>query len=225
MIVLKGISLNQIIKAVLWDLDGTLIDTAPIHWQAWSETLKKENFTLDREVFLSSFGMRNDTIVPMWLGPQVTPADVARISDAKEIRFRELLSILPLQLMPGVEDWLAHLQQQGWRQAVATMAPRPNLEKMIKQAGIEKYMDAYATAEDVLHGKPEPDIFLTAAARLNVPPSHCIVVEDAPAGVEAARRAGMRSIGVGPTVPPGSADLQTPSLDLLPEDAFHRLLA
>jgi len=211
-------------SAVLWDLDGTLIDTAPIHWQAWKEILVHENYALSREVFASCFGMRNDTIIPMWLGPQVSAADITRIADAKETRFRELLEVLPLQLMPGVLDWLARLHQQGWRQAIATMAPRPNLDQMVRQAGIAKYLDAFATAEDVARGKPEPDIFLTAAARLGVPPSRCIVVEDAPAGVEAARRAGMRSISVGPAVPPGSADLAISSLDRLPEDAFHRLL-
>jgi beta-phosphoglucomutase family hydrolase len=220
----QGYQLTPSISAVLWDLDGTLIDTAPLHWQAWNETLEKENFHLDYNVFLSCFGMRNDAIIPMWLGPQVIAADITRIAEAKETRFRELLDILPLSLLPGVIDWLVRLQQQGWRQAIATMAPRLNLEKMIQKAGIEQYLDAFATAEDVARGKPEPDIFLTAAARLGVPPSNCVVIEDAPAGIEAARRAGMRSIGVGQAVLSGSADLIISSLDLLPEDAFHHLL-
>jgi beta-phosphoglucomutase len=210
--------------AVLWDLDGTLIDTAPVHWQAWREILVHENYSLSRENFLNCFGMRNDAIVPMWLGSQVTADDITRIADTKEIRFRELLEVLPLPLLPGVNDWLARLQQQGWRQAIATMAPRANLEKMIRQTGIDKYLDASAAAEDVARGKPEPDIFLTAAARLNVSPARCIVVEDAPAGVEAARRAGMRAIGVGAAISPGSADLAVPSLDHLPEDAFEKLI-
>jgi beta-phosphoglucomutase family hydrolase len=216
--------LNHSNKAVLWDLDGTLIDTGPIHWQAWHETLARENYSLSREEFLSTFGMRNDTIIPLWLGSQITQADIDRIADAKEIRFRQLLEELPMQLLPGVRDWLSRLQQQGWRQAIGTMAPRANLVQMIHQAGIEGYLDACASAEDVARGKPEPDIYLTAAARLEVPPARCIVVEDAPAGVEAARRAGMRSIGVGAAIPIGAADLVISSLDQLPEDGFQRLL-
>jgi beta-phosphoglucomutase len=212
------------LRAVLWDLDGTLIDTAPIHWQSWHEILSGEGYDLTREVFLSCFGMRNDAILPMWLGPQVTPRDIDRIASAKEIRFRELLDVLPLQVLPGVEQWLPRLRAQGWRQAIATMAPRLNLEKMVRLTGIEKYITAAAAAEDVSRGKPDPDIFLTAAARLGVPPAACIVVEDAPAGIEAARRAGMRAIGVGTSLAPGAADLTVPTLTALPPDAFEKLL-
>ncbi len=211
-------------RAILWDLDGTLIDTGPIHWPAWRETMAGEGYELTREVFLSCFGMRNDTTIRIWLGPQVTQQDIDRIAGAKEIRFRELLEALPLQVLPGAKDWLSRLRAQGWSQAIATMAPRLNVEKMVKITGIDRYIDASAAAEDVARGKPDPDIFLTAAARLGVPPSRCIVVEDAPAGIEAARRAGMRSIGVGAGIPPGLADLTVPSLLDLPEDAFDQLL-
>ncbi len=215
-------TLNSFLYAVLWDLDGTLIDTGPIHWQAWRETLAGEGYHLAWEVFLSSFGMRNDTILPMWLGPQITPQEIERIASAKEIRFRELLGVLPLPLLPGVAQWLPRLHAQGWRQAIATMAPRLNLEKIVQITGIDRFMDAYATAEDVSRGKPAPDIFLIAADRLGVPPAACIVVEDAPAGIAAARRAGMRAVGVGVSLP--TADLTVPSLLDLPEDAFSRLL-
>ncbi len=216
--------MGQTTPAVLWDLDGTLIDTAPFHWRAWNETLAKENFDLSWEVFISSFGMRNDSIIPMWLGPQTSAADIARIAEAKENRFRELLGALPLQLLPGVEEWLARLQAQGWRQAIATMAPRENLERMVQLANIGQYLDAAAAAEDVDRGKPEPDIFLAAADRLGVPPARCVVVEDAPAGVEAARRAGMHSIGVGASILPGMAERRVASLVELPEDAFERMV-
>ena len=212
-------------RAVLWDLDGTLIDTGPIHWHAWHEILAGEGHGLTREVFLSCFGMRNDTIIPMWLGPQVTSQEIERIAAAKETRFRELLDVLPLRVLPGVMQWLSRLQAQGWRQAIATMAPRLNVEKMVKITGIDRYIDAFAAAEDVSRGKPAPDIFLTAAARLGVPPAACIVVEDAPAGIEAARRAGMRSIGVGASITPAAAaDLTIPTLLELPEDAFSHLI-
>jgi beta-phosphoglucomutase len=121
-------------------------------------------------------------------------------------------------------QWLARLQRQSWRQAIATMAPRANLEVMVRMAGIQPYLDATVTAEDVARGKPEPDVFLAAADRLHIPPARCVVVEDAPAGVEAAHRAGMRAVGVGVKILPGTADRVVQSLTELPEDAFRQLV-
>lgn len=210
--------------AVLWDLDGTLIDSGPIHFISWREALAKEGCDLTHEAFLACFGMRNDTSIRAWLGPQVTAQEIDRIASAKEIRFRALLDEMPIPVLPGVMEWLPRLHAQGWRQAIATMAPRLNLDKMARLAAIQPYINASVGAEDVSRGKPDPEIFLTAADRLGVSPAACIVVEDAPAGLQAARRAGMRSIGVGPGVPPGSADLAIPSLDQLPENAFVLLL-
>jgi beta-phosphoglucomutase-like phosphatase (HAD superfamily) len=94
---------------------------------------------------------------------------------------------------------------------------------MLASVGIAEWIDAIVSAEDVSRGKPDPDVFLAAAARLGVPPARCVVVEDAAAGVEAARRGGMRSIGVNATVPL-AADVYVRSLDDLDDDTFDRLI-
>lgn len=208
-------------RAVLWDLDGTLIDTAPFHWMAWRDMLASINVMLTWEDFLPTFGMRNDTIIPMWFGKDVSAEDIIRIGDKKEAHYRELLGQQPIQPLPGAVEWITALRQRGWQQAIATMTPRANVDQILDRLDIRNKIDGLVTAEDVARGKPEPDVFLAAARLLNVPPSVCVVVEDSEAGIEAARRAGMRSIGVRLGLPAG---LVVDRLDRLPPDAFDQLL-
>jgi beta-phosphoglucomutase len=116
------------------------------------------------------------------------------------------------------------LQRGKWRQAVASSAPRANIDVVLEVIGLVRCFQAIVSAEDVTAGKPDPQVFLTAASRLETPPAQCVVVEDAAAGVEAARRAGMHSIGVSRK---GSlaADIAISSLADLAPDAFLKLLA
>jgi beta-phosphoglucomutase len=207
--------------AVLWDLDGTLVDSEEYHWHAWRETMAAEGVQITREQFQASFGQRNDAIIPQWL-PAAAPDRVERIGEAKEVRYRGLVRASGLAPLPGAAEWVKRLKQDGWLQAVASSAPRRNIEVVLGVIGLEGLFQAAVSAEDVHRGKPDPEVFLTAASRLGVPPACSIVVEDAAAGVEAARRAGMRSIGV-KRVALGS-DLDTTSLATLPPDAFERLL-
>jgi len=209
--------------AVLWDLDGTLADSAQFHWVAWRDTMLREFERITYEQFLDSFGKKNDLILRGWLGEDVAPERIARIGNAKEALFRSLVARDGLVPLPGAADWVLRLAAQGWRQAIATSAPRPNVEAAIRALHFGGCFQAYAAAEDVRTGKPDPEIFLVAAARLATPPARCIVVEDAAAGIEAARRAGMRSIGVNPAgdLP---ADIAVKALTELPRGAFRELL-
>jgi beta-phosphoglucomutase len=123
-------------------------------------------------------------------------------------------------------DWLARLREAGWRQALASSAPPLNIEVALEVLGLGRFLDAVVGADDVGRGKPDPAIFLEAARRLGIPSSRCVVVEDAPAGVEGARRAGMKSIGVLSDHHAAlQADLVVASLDRLPPTAFAELLA
>jgi HAD superfamily hydrolase (TIGR01509 family) len=212
------------LSAALWDLDGTIVDTAPIHWLAWRDTLADEGRTLTYERFATTFGLRNDQTLPVLLGAEVSGAEIARIGDAKETRFRERVAAQPPVVLPGALHWLAALRSAGWRQALATMAPRPNLEVIVNSLGLGAYFDAAVASEDVERGKPDPQVFLLAAQRLGVPPGRCVVVEDSTAGVEAARRAGMRCIGVSRNHSSMTADLLVSALDELAPDAFVRLV-
>jgi beta-phosphoglucomutase family hydrolase len=211
-------------RAVLWDMDGTLLDSAEYHWLAWHATLTAEGHDVTHDYFISTFGQRNDTILRGLLGEDLAQDVMQRISDAKEAQYRELVRARGVTLLPGVSAWLQRLHAAGWRQAVASAAPRPNVEAIVAALNIEQFFEAITSAEDVERGKPDPQVFLLAAERLGVPPARCIVVEDAPAGVEGARRAGMRSIGVRSSHAHLSADITVTTLDELPDDAFDRLL-
>ncbi len=211
-------------RAVLWDMDGTLIDSGDNHWVTWRDALAAENFDLTREQFTATFGQRNDTILRVFFGQDLPMSEVERIGGAKEERYREIVRAGHIKLFPGVREWLARLHASGWRQAIASSAPLLNIEALLETLDIAPYFEAITSAEDVERGKPDPQVFLIAARKLGVPPDRSIVVEDAPAGIEGARRAGMCSIGVLTTQRSLAADLVVDRLDRLPPDAFEKLL-
>jgi beta-phosphoglucomutase len=209
--------------AVLWDMDGTLVDSADYHWRAWKDTMEAQGVAITHDQFLATFGQRNDTILTQWLACDRADARIGPIGDAKEQCYRRLVRALGISALPGAAEWVQKLYGQGWAQAVASAAPRRNVEVVMEKLGLARYFQATTSAEDVHHGKPDPEVFLIAAAKLGVPPGQCVVVEDAPAGIEAAKRAGMRSIGVrqGTRL---DADIAVESLTELAPDAFEQLL-
>ncbi len=211
-------------RAVLWDMDGTLIDSAEYHWLTWRDALAAEGRALTHEEFASFFGQRNDTIVRRFLGEGVAAESIARIGAAKELAYRRLVRERGIAPLPGVRAWLDRLHRAGWKQAVASSAPPANIETLVEVLDLGGVFQALASGEEVPHGKPAPDVFLHAAAKLGVEPSRSIVVEDAPAGVEAGRRGGMKTIGIASLHPGLVADVVVTSLEDLPEDAFDRLL-
>lgn len=191
---------------------------------SWRETLAAEGVSITYEQFLASFGQKNDRILTGWLPGHPSPDTIRRIGDAKEAEYRRLAQAHGLTPLPGATEWVSRLKAQGWRQAIASSAPRQNVEVMLQALGMREYFDAVTSAEDVTAGKPDPQVFVAAAARVSLPPVRCIVVEDAAAGVEAARRAGMRCVGVSRTERL-DADVSASSLLELPADTFERLLA
>jgi beta-phosphoglucomutase len=210
-------------RGVLWDMDGTLLDSAEYHWLTWQEALGREGYEVTRDAFAATFGRRNDSVLRHFLGEDVAAEVIARISAVKEERFRELVRTGGIEPLPGVRRWLARLHADGWRQAIASSAPRDNVTAILDALGIAPFFAAIAADDDVVRGKPDPQVFLAAAAKLDVPPARCVVVEDALAGVEGGRRAGMRTIGVGPNYAKLPADLAVHSLEELSDDAFDRL--
>src|SRR5437763_2276223 len=211
-------------RAVLWDVDGTLVDSLEYHWLSWRAALGNESYTLAREQFMATFGRRNDEILRTYFGPEITPERILRISLDKEEQYRQMVRERGIEPLPGVRRWLERLKATGWRQAIASSAPPLNLEVILAALEVKDCFDAIVSAEEVERGKPDPQIFLTAAAKLQTPPARCIVVEDAPAGTEAARRAGMRAIGVLTTHAALEADRVVATLDELDDAAFDDLL-
>ena len=210
-------------RAALWDVDGTLIDSREYHWLSWQGALAAENFPVTRAQFEKTFGRRNDEILREYF-PSYSAEEIARVGDAKEVAYRALVRERGIGLLPGVRRWLDKLKDEGWLQAVASSAPRENLDAIIAALDLEDYFAAVAAAEDVTEGKPDPQVFLAAASKLGVGPSACVVVEDAPAGTEAARRAGMRCVGVLSSHGELTADIVVRTMEELPDDVFDKLL-
>lgn len=212
--------------AVLWDLDGTLIDTGDLHYRAWARALPEFGVAFPADQFQRTFGMNNSGVLEVFLGRPVDQELVATISERKETLFRELLHG-NVRALPGAQQWLARLRGWGARQAVASSAPPANIEVMLGELDLAGYFDAIVSGY-TLPSKPDPAVFLRAAEQVGVTPSNCIVMEDATAGVAAARRAGMRCIAVASTNAAEAlheADLVVERWDQLDEAGFLRLLS
>jgi len=208
--------------AVLWDMDGVLVDSAPYHYRAWREALAAEGVDLDEASFRRTFGQRNDAIIAALLGPAVPPERVLAIGAAKEQRYRALVAQEGIAPLPGTMSWLRQLHEGGIPQAVVSSAPLANITTVLAVIGAIDLFQALVCGDDVARGKPDPESFLLAAQRLGMPPARCLVVEDAPAGVEAAHRAGMLCLALTTSHPREElqADLVLDSLAGLGEETF-----
>ncbi len=213
--------------AAIWDMDGVLVDTGRAHYQSWVETLAKRSVPLSYEQFSATFGMNNTSILKLWLGADTPQNVIDQVGDEKETIFRRLVAAEGIQPLPGVRPLLEGLQRAGFRQAVASSAPQANIDVLLDVTRLRPFFDAVVSAAR-LPGKPDPAVYLEAARRLGVVPARCVVVEDATAGVEGARRAGMRCIAVTTTNSAANlaaADLVVDSLEMVSAETFAKLLA
>jgi HAD superfamily hydrolase (TIGR01509 family) len=185
-------------RTVLWDLDGTIADTAQAHFAAWQETMAAEGVEYPYTRFVADFGRNNDELLPELLGPAITPARIQTISRHKEAAFRHYLHQgYGVRLLPGVLDWLERFERAGFKQAIGSSGPMANIVAIVEKLEIADYFHGLLTGLRLPRGKPDPAIFLNLASALEVEPVQCIVIEDTTHGIEAARRAGMASIAVG----------------------------
>jgi len=187
-------------QAVIWDMDGVIADTAACHLQAWQRLWAEQGIAFTDEQFRRTFGQRTAEIIRGLLGPDVPDEEVCALGERKEAYCRELLR-RQVHALPGVRELLAALEQAGFRQALASSAPLKNVALILETLDIGRYFAAVVSEADVTLGKPDPQIFLLAAARLGVAPRRCLVIEDAVAGVQAATAAGMRCLAVTTTNP------------------------
>lgn len=181
--------------AVIWDADGTLVDTAELHFQAWGRMSREMGRPFSRDDFAATFGRRNPEIIRFLFRQDFSDAEVADIGERKE-RFYRMEAAKGVPLLPGVQALLDGFRAQGARQAVGSSAPRSNVDLILQLTGSARYFDGIVGMEDTQRGKPDPQVFLEAAARLGVAPSRCVVLEDAVAGVEAAKAGGMKCVAV-----------------------------
>ena len=214
-------------RAVIWDMDGVIADTAPYHFKAWQGVFQKRGVTFTEEDFRRNFGQRNDTIIRNTLGEGVSPSEIDAIASEKEGSFRQRVrqNIKPL---PGAIKLIKSLKAYGFCMALASSAPIENIQLVTRGLGIDMCFQSIITGRDVTEGKPSPQGFLLAAQRLGVEPRNCIVIEDAVAGVTAAKRAGMRCLAVTNTHPRTSlieADLIVDTLETVTVNDLEGLLS
>lgn len=182
-------------------MDGVLCDTRVYHFKAFQELCQRHERTLTEEEFQPLFGMENRKLIPRIFHQDLSEPQVRELADWKEARYRELIANT-IELMPGVRDLVHWLKSSGRPIAVASNAPRANVEQILESTGIADQFGAVIAYEDVTRSKPHPEAFLTAAARIGAEPAHSWVVEDSLHGIEAGLAAGMTVLAVATTHPP-----------------------
>lgn len=214
------------VKAVIWDLDGVIADSAPYHLSAWQEIFSKRGVKFTEEDFKRSFGLRNDNIIRNRLGEGITQDEIEAIAREKEETFRKIAG-QKIKPLPGALKLIKSLENKGVRMAIASSTTIENIRLVTGTLGIADCFQSIVTGQDVTEGKPSPQLFLLAAQRLGVKPEKCVVIEDAVAGVAAAKRAGMACVAVTNTNPRQSlqeADLIVDTLEAVTVKDLEKLL-
>ncbi|MFC1848506.1 HAD family hydrolase [Chloroflexota bacterium] len=213
-------------KALIWDLDGVIADTAPFHFRAWQRVAHDQGIAFTEADFKQTFGKRNPEIIAEKFGPDFSAQEVEDLASNKEELFRRIAkqSIKPF---PGVLNLMLSLRAAMWKMAIASSTPVENIKLITQSLDIAGLFDAVVSDKDVLRGKPDPEVFMLAADKLEAAPADCIVIEDAVAGVRAAKDAGMKCIAVTNTNPAdklAEADMIVDSLETVSVDTLEALL-
>ena len=215
-------------KAVIFDMDGVLVDSMPIHWQAWREAFEAYAIDIKYEDFIKTPGLTCEATA-LLLGADVLPeAEIPNLGDRqREAAKRMLAEKYPP--IPGAEDLIRRLDLAGWRMAIATSGPLANIQLLLRNLPEARRITAFITSEDVQRGKPDPEVFLKAAERLGVMPREAVVIEDSKVGLEAARRGGFTAVALASTFSPEEleslAGLVVGSLHELSPDVLVKLFA
>jgi len=181
--------------ALILDMDGVIIDSNPVHCEAWRAYNLRFGIHTDDATLHRTFGWHNDDIVQEYFGGGLDAEQVAIHGRGKERLYRELMvGQVEQSLVPGLRDFLR--RHRGRAIGVASNAETANVDFIVKEAGLERYLRTTVTGDMVTHPKPHPEIYLKAAEALGAEPADCIVFEDSTSGVEAARKAGMRVVGL-----------------------------
>ena len=188
-------------KAVIFDMDGVLVDNRDIHIDAFEIFCDRHGLKFDRAIILKSFGQVNKQIFENLLGKgTLTDQQIIDYGLEKEDIYREIFD-KKIEPAKGLVRFLKSLKERGVKIAVGSSGPLKNVQYVLDRCGIAEYFDAIAHGDIVKNGKPDPEIFLLAAELLGVTPDECIVFEDAFVGIEAANRAGMTIIALATTFP------------------------
>lgn len=209
------------VRGVIFDLDGVLVTTDELHYQSWRQVTDAEGIYFDRTINHRLRGisrMESLEIVLERAPRQYSAAEKAVLAERKTAIFRQLIQKLTsADLLPGALEMVRELRRRGLKTAVASSSK--NTPLILDHLNLRAYFDAVVDGNDITRSKPDPEVFLLAAQRLGLPPADCLVIEDAVAGVEAARRAGMPVFGIGtPQTLPGVARLAPDLSQVTPDE-------
>lgn len=213
--------------AAIFDWDGVIIDSSAHHEESWERLADETRYELPPGHFKKGFGMKNEFIIPNLLHWTSDPEEINRLSLRKEALYREIVLEWGLKPLPGVVAWLDRLRDAAIPCAIGSSTHRLNIETGLALIGLKDRFQTVITAEDVSHGKPDPEVFLKAGSRLGLPPESCVVFEDALVGIEAAHRGGMKVVAVATTNSIDalkSADLAVHQLDELSIERLHEIV-
>ncbi len=185
----------------LFDWDGVIIDSSTHHEESWERLAHEVERVLPEGHFKAGFGRKNEVIIPEILHWTADPAEIEQMSLRKEELYRTVIRERGIEALPGVRTWLERLRDAGVPCAIGSSTHRANIEASLDQIGLREFFGNIVSAEDVSRGKPDPQVFLTGAQRIQRAPERCVVFEDALVGLEAARAAGMRCVAVTTTNP------------------------
>ncbi len=180
---------------VIFDMDGVLVDSQTAHLESWKQLAAEIGRTVTEEQFRATFGRTSRDIIVSLFGPRHSDADLRRLDERKEFLYRELIRGR-VPAMPGAIELVRSIHAAGLRIAAGSSGPAENVRLVMDELGLHAWVSACVTGQDVTRGKPDPQVFVLAAQRLGLSPRRCVVVEDAPVGIEAGRRAGCRTIGL-----------------------------
>ena len=188
-------------RAFIFDMDGTIVDNMGFHTDSWLEFFARRGKQYDPDAFFrETAGAQGREILRERLGPDIPDDEIAVLAQEKDALYREMYAPHRAAI-EGFERLVDRARERGVALAVATSAPPGNIVFTLDDLDLRRHFDAVVGAADVKQGKPHPDVFLKAAEKLGVAPANCVVFEDAPMGVEAARRAGMRAVVITTTLP------------------------
>jgi HAD superfamily hydrolase (TIGR01509 family) len=213
------------LRAVIFDWDGVVVDSSARHERSWEILAARRGLPLPADHFKRGFGKKNNVIIPD-LGWASQPAEVDALAHEKEEIYRSLVREHGIQPLPGVRELLASLQAAAIPCAIGSSTERANLDCLLDLMDLRQFLGVIVAGEEVVHGKPDPSIFLLAARRLGVEPAGCLVIEDALVGIAAAQRAGMPVLAVATTEPIAAltgADGSVASLEGVTVEDLRRL--
>ncbi|KPK84442.1 MAG: hypothetical protein AMJ81_05560 [Phycisphaerae bacterium SM23_33] len=212
--------------AVIFDMDGVLVDSYHAHFESWLALARECDFEFTEQDFATTFGRTSRDIIAHFWGEGLPDKRIAEMDLRKEALYRDLIR-RDFPAMDGARELIRALYEAGFRLAVGSSGPPENIQATMEGLDMGECFSATVTGQDVTRGKPDPQVFLIAAERLGLPPHRCAVVEDAPAGVEAANRAGMASVALTGTASReklAHADLAVDSLLELSPEAIAALI-